>query len=165
MSPRFRPPGKTFKERWPHEAEETRYFAATMYAVVVGGVLGVLMVPVVIWEVLSGTPLAFAIVVGLLGVVTMSIGLLGGAGRRWLTLAWKIGAWVVGAAAVGLAFESVVIAICGEACLASNPRSRPPLGIMIAWALQVVSSVGVASLADRWGNALRRRASTPSVAS
>ncbi len=160
MSPRFRPPGRTFKERWPQEAEETRYFAATTYAVVVGGVLGVLLVPVGIWSVFSRDPLAFVIILGLLVMVTFAIGLVGAAPRRWLTLAWKIGAWVLGAAAVGLTFESIAFAICGEACLASNPPSRPPPGMMIAYALQVAGSVGVAILADRRGNALRRRASS-----
>ena len=60
MSPRSRPAGKTFKERWPHEVEETRYFASTSYAVVVGGVLGVLLVPLAIWDAASAAPLAAA---------------------------------------------------------------------------------------------------------
>ena len=75
MSPRFRPPGKTFKERWPHEVEETRYFASTSYAVVVGGVLGVLLVPLAIWEAASAAPLAAAgIVLGLLGITAILLG-------------------------------------------------------------------------------------------
>ncbi len=146
MSPRFRPPGRTFKERWPQEAEETRYFAATTYAVVVGGVLGVVLVPVLIWEVFSRDPAAIVVPLGLLVVVTFAIGLVGSAPRRWLTLVWKISAWILGAAAVGLAFESVTFAICDGSCISAAAPGRTPSGLLIVYALQVVGSVGVAVL-------------------
>jgi hypothetical protein len=157
MSPRFRPPGKTFKERWPQDAEETRYFASTSYAVVVGGVLGVLLVPLAIWEAAVAAPLGAAgVVLGLLGI---TLTLLGAAtpGRRWLALTWKAGFWLIGAAVVGLAVESIVEASCNGGCgTAAGVKRTSPL--IITYLLLVAGSVGIAYLADRGGNALRRRA-------
>jgi hypothetical protein len=159
MSPRFRPPGKTFKERWPHEVEETRYFASTSYAVVVGGVLGVLLVPLAIWQVASAVPLAAAgIVLGLLGITAT---LLGAAtpGRRWLALIWKSGAWLLGAVVLGLAVESIAVALCANGCgTAASMRRTSPL---LTYLPLVAGSIGIAYLADRAGNALRRRTPGP----
>jgi hypothetical protein len=162
MSPRFRPPGKTFKERWPQEAEETRYFASTSYAVVVGGVLGVLLVPLAIWEAASAAPLAVAgVVLGLLGVTATLLGA-STPGRRWLALIWKGGAWLLGAAVLGLAVESIALAFCAGACdSAASIRRTSPL--IITYLLLVAGSIGIAYLADRAGNALRRHASGPAT--
>lgn len=159
MSPRFRPPGRTLKERWPQEAEERRYFAATTYAVVLGGLLGLVMAPLALWRFFSVTPMALAVIVALLILVTLVIGRMDERGRRWLALAWKIGAWVVAATALGFVFESIAFAICGDGCRATSPR-MPPSGLLLTYALQLVGSVGIALLADRWGNALRRRPSS-----
>ena len=137
MPPGFRPPGKTFKERWPQEAEETRYFASTTYAVVLGGVLGVLLVP-----------------------VTIAISRVPGTGRRWLALAWKVGVWVLAAGALGLVVESMASAMCDEACRTALPNT-PTWPLLITYAVLVVGSIGIAILADRGGNALRRRTPSP----
>jgi hypothetical protein len=162
MSPRFRPPGKTFKERWPHEAEETRYLASTTYAVVVGGVLGVLLVPFAIWKAAAAAPLVVALVLGLLALIAIVLLRALAPGRRWLALAWKIGVWLLGAAALGLVVDSMVVELCHGACGtgASVSRTSP---LLITYALLVVGSVGIAIVADRSGNALRRR--TPGLAS
>ena len=160
MSPRFRPPGRTFRERWPHEVEETRYLASTTYAVVVGGVLGVFLVPFAIWEAASSAPLAVAgIVLGLLAVMATLLGTLG-PGRRWLALAWKIGVWVLGAALLGLVIELMVTGFCAGGCSSavSVVRTTP---VIITYALLVAGSIGIAFVADRSGNALRRRTRSP----
>ena len=160
MSPRFRPPGKTFKERWPHEVEETRYFASTSYAIVLGGVLGVLLVPFAIRAALGAAPLAIAIIVGLRVLVTFAMSRVPRNGRRWLALAWKVGVWVLAAGALGLVVEGMASAMCDEACVTALPkRSTSP--ILITYAILVVGSIGIAVMADRGGNALRRRAPSP----
>jgi len=160
MSPRFRPPGKTFKERWPHEVEETRYFASTSYAVVLGGVLGVLLVPFAVRAALAATPLAIAVIVGLLVLITVAISWVPEAGRRWLALAWKVGVWVLAAGALGLVVEGLASAMCDQACAAALPqRATSPL--LVTYAVLVVGSIGIAILADRGGSALRRRAPSP----
>ena len=157
MPPRFRPAGKTFKERWPHEAEETRYLAATSYAVVLGGVLGVLTVPIWLLDGFSAYPLIAGAVVSLLVLIPAAMSRAPAGARRWLALAWKIGAWVIGAAALGLVVDTVTTAICDAACRASvAPQSRPS-GMLLAYALLVAGSIGVALLVDRAGNELRRR--------
>jgi hypothetical protein len=121
MSPRFRPPGKTFQERWPHEVEETRYFASTSYAVVLGGVLGVLLVPFAIRAALAAAPLAIAVIFGVLVLVMFAMSRVPHNGRRWLALAWKIGVWVLAAGALGLVVEGLASAMCDEACAAALP--------------------------------------------
>ncbi len=157
MSPLFRPAGKTFKERWPHEVEETRYLAATSYAVVLGGLLGVLTVPIWLLDGFSAFPLVAGTVVGLLVLIPALMTRAPTSAQRWLALAWKIGAWVVGAAALGLVVDTVTLGMCDDACRASvAPRSRPS-GLLLAYALLVAGSIGVALLADRAGNEIRRR--------
>ena len=162
MSPRFRPPGKTFQERWPHEAEETRYLASTSYAVVVGGVLGVLLVPFALWEAVSAAPLAVAgLILGLLGVTAILLGV-ATHGRRWLALVWKVGVWLLGAAVLGMAIDVIVTKLCSGACgTTESVRRTSPL--VFTYALLVAGSVGIAYLADRAGNALRRRTPPPSA--
>lgn len=161
MSPRFRPPGKTFKERWPQEAEETRYFAATSYAVVLGGVLGVLAVPLTIWAEVSAAPIALVILVGIVALIAVAIPRAPAVARRWLALAWKIGAWVLAAAAAGLVVESLALAMCDETCRAALGPGQGASGMLFVYALLVASSIGIAILVDRFGNALRRRTSGP----
>lgn len=162
MSPRSRPLGKTFKERWPHEVEETRYLASTTYAVVLGGVAGVFLVPLMISSWLYTLPVLVVLIAGLVAVATLAIPRTAGEGRRWLTLAWKIGAWVLAAGALGLATEAILLGRCDGDCAAAFGNRRPtPLGI--PYALIVAGSAGAAFVIDRVGNALRRR--TPSPAS
>ena len=162
MSPRFRPPGKTFKERWPHEVEETRFFASTSYAVVLGGVLGVLLVPFAIRGALAAAPLTIAVIVGLLALVTVAMSRVPDAGRRWLALAWKIGVWVLAAGALGLVVEGMASAMCDQACAAALPR-RTTSPFLVTYAVLVAGSIGIAVLADRSGNALRRRTPSPTT--
>jgi hypothetical protein len=160
MSPRSRPPGKTFKERWPHEAEETRYFAATSYAVVVGGVLGVMLVPFGIWHTFMAVPALGPSIAGIVALVTFALIRPTAPGRRWLALAWKIGTWVLAAGALGLVVEGLASAMCDATCVTALPtRSASP--VLITYAALVVGSIGIAVLADRGGNALRRRAPSP----
>lgn len=158
MSPRFRPVGKTFKERWPQEAEETRYLAATSYAVVLGGVLGVLTVPLLIWGALATAPILIGAVVAVLVAIPLMMSRATGAAPRWLALAWKIAAWVAGAAVLGMLVETLVLAMCDEACRAALAPGSGPSGMLLTYALLVVGSVALAIGADRGGNALRRRA-------
>lgn len=161
MKQRFRPPGKTFNERWPQEAEETRYFASTSYAVAVGGVLGVLLVPLAVWQAVSASPLAAGgVVLGLLGVTATLRGV-ATPGRRWLALIWKGGAWLLGAALLGLAVESIAVALCANGCgTAASVRRASPL---LTYLPLVAGSVVIAYLADRAGNALRRRTPGPAA--
>jgi hypothetical protein len=158
MSPRFRPPGKTFKERWPQEAEETRYFAATTYAVVVGGVLGAILLPFGICHTFVAVPVLAPLIVGLVALVTIALTRSGGPGRRWLALAWKIGVWVLAAGALGFAVEGLIDAMCDDACRLAMAEGRSRSPVMLTYALLVAGSAGSAILADRWGNALRHRA-------
>jgi hypothetical protein len=163
MSPRFRPPGKTFKERWPQEAEETRYFAATSYAVVLGGVLGVLAVPLTIWAEVSAAPIALVVVLAILAFITVAIPRVRGSARRWLALAWKIVAWVLAAAAVGLIVETLALAMCDETCRAALGPGKGASGMLFAYALLVAGSIGIAIAVDRLGNSLRRRTPGPAA--
>jgi hypothetical protein len=165
MSPRFRPPGKTFKERWPQEAEETRYLAATSYAVVLGGVLGVLTVPLLIWEGLSGAPIVIGAVVAVLLAIPALIARATGSAPRWLALTWKIAAWVLGAGVVGMLVETLLLAMCDEACRAALAPGSGPSGMLLTYLLLVVGSVALAIVADRGGNAIRRRAGSAAVRS
>ena len=157
MSPRFRPAGRTFKERWPHEAEETRYLAATSYAVVVGGVLGVLTVPIWLLDGFSAFPLVPAGIVALLVLIPMMMTRAPATARRWFALAWKIGAWIIGATVLGLVVDTVTTAMCDDACRANVAPGTRPSGLLLAYALLVIGSIGVATLVDRAGNELRRR--------
>ena len=161
MSPRFRPPGKTFKERWPQEAEETRYFAATSYAVVVGGVLGLLAVPLTIWAEISAAPIAFVILLGIVALIAVAIPRAPAVARRWLALGWKVGAWVLAAAGVGLLVESFALAMCDESCRAALGPGKGASGMLFVYAVLVAGSAGIAIAVDRFGNSLRRRASGP----
>ena len=161
MSPRFRPPGRTLKERWPQDAEERRYFAATTYAVVVGGILGILTVPFTISALLSESPAVAAVLVAALVAIAVTISRANATGARWLALAWKIGAWVVGAAALGLIVEAVGLAMCNETCRGSLSAARHTVPLLLTYAVLVAGSAGIAILADQWGNALRGRALRP----
>jgi hypothetical protein len=158
MPPGFRPPGRTLKERWPQEAEERRYFAATTYAVVVGGVLGVLTVPFTISALLAEAPVVVAVLMAALIAIAGTISRATATGARWLALAWKVGAWVVGAAALGLVLEAVGLAMCNETCRGSLAAARGTVPLLLIYAVLVAGSAGIAILADQWGNALRRRA-------
>jgi hypothetical protein len=161
MPPGFRPPGRTLKERWPQEAEERRYFAATTYAVVVGGILGLLTVPFTISGLLSEAPAAAAVLIAALLAIAVTISRANATGARWLALAWKIGAWVVGAAALGLVVEAAGLTMCNESCRASLGAARGTIPLLLIYAVLVAGSAGIAILADQWGNALRRRAPRP----
>jgi hypothetical protein len=161
MPPGFRPPGRTLKERWPQEAEERRYFAATTYAVIVGGILGLLTVPFTISALLSGAPAVAAVLIAALLVIALTISRANATGARWLALAWKIGAWVVGAAALGVVVEAVGLAMCNETCRGSLAAARGTVPLLLMYAVLVAGSAGIAILADQWGNALRRRAPRP----
>jgi hypothetical protein len=161
MPPRFRPPGRTLKERWPQDAEERRYFAATTYAVVVGGILGLLTVPFKISGLLSEAPAAVAVLIAALLAIAVTISRANATGARWLALAWKIGAWVVGAAALGLVVEAAGLAMCNEACRGSLAAARGTVPLLLIYGVLVAGSAGIAILADQWGNALRRRAPRP----
>ena len=152
-----RPPGKTFKERWPHEVEETRYLASSSYAVVLGGVLGVFMVPVILSYWLVAIPLAAAVVLASVALIPLTIARTPRA-HRWLALAWKIGAWVIGAALLGVVVDTLTLAICGEACRATVIPMRQPPGLLLSYGLVVVGSVVRALGVARVGIALRRRA-------
>lgn len=161
MPPRFRPPGKTLKERWPQDAEETRYFAATSYAVVLGGILGALTIPFTIQAALSAVPAVAGIMIAALVAIMIAISRATATGARWLALTWKVGVWVLGAAALGLLVESAALAMCDEACRGSLAEAKRTMPLLLMYAVLVVGSVGIAILADRWGNALRRRAPRP----
>ena len=158
MSPRFRPPGRTLKERWPEDAEERRYFAATSYAVVVGGILGILTVPFTISALLSDAPVVAAILIAALLAIAVTISRANATGARWLALAWKMGAWVIGAAALGLVVEAAGLAMCNETCRGSLGAARHTVPLLLIYAVLVAGSAGIAILADQLGNALRRRA-------
>jgi len=158
MPPRFRPPGRTLKERWPQEAEERRYFAATTYAVVVGGILGVLTVPFTVSAVLTDLPAVAAVLIAGLIAIMVTISRANATGARWLALAWKIGAWVVGAAVLGVVLEAVGLAMCNETCRGSLAAARGTVPLLLIYAALVVGSAGIAIVADQCGNALRRRA-------
>ncbi len=162
MSPRFRPPGKTFKERWPQEAEETRYLAATSYAVVLGGLAGLIMVPLMVSSWFFTLPLLVAIVVALVVGLTVVMPRASAGARRWLSLAWKIGAWVLAAGALGFVIEAIALGMCGDACRTVIEANRRPAPLGIPYALMVAGAIGIAIVVDRAGNALRRRA--PSLA-
>ena len=153
-----RPPGKTFKERWPHEVEETRYLASSSYAVVLGGVLGVFMVPVILSYWLAAIPPAAAVVLASVALIPFTIARTPPRAHRWLALAWKIGAWVIGAALLGVVVDTLTLAICGEACRATVIPMRQPPGLLLSYGLVVVGSVVLVLVVDRVGNALRRRA-------
>ena len=153
-----RPPGKTFKERWPHEVEETRYLASSSYAVVLGGVLGVFMVPVMLSYWLVAVPLAAAVVLVIVALVPLTIARTPPPAHRWLALAWKIGAWVIGAALLGVVVDTVTLAVCGEACRAMAVTVRQPPGLLLSYGMVVIGSVVLALAVDRVGNTLRRRA-------
>ena len=157
MSPRFRPAGKTFKERWPHEVEETRYLAATSYAVVLSGLLGVLTVPIWLLDGFSAFPLVAGVIIALLVFIPVLMTRAPMSPQRWLALAWKIGAWVIGAAALGLVVDTLTTAMCDAACRATVAPQGRPSGMLLAYALLVAGSIGVALLVDRTGNELRRR--------
>jgi FtsH-binding integral membrane protein len=163
MPPGFRPPGRTLKERWPQEAEERRYFAATTYAVVVGGLLGLLTVPFWISALLSGAPWLVVVLLAALIAIAVTISRANAASARWLALAWKVGAWVVGAAALGLVLEAIGLAICNETCRGSLAAARGTVPLLLIYAVLVAGSAGIAILADQWGNALRRRAPRPAT--
>ena len=119
-----RPPGKTFKERWPHEVEETRYLASSSYAVVLGGV------PVILSYWLAAIPLAAAVVLASVALIPLTIARTPPRAHRWLALAWKIGAWVIGAALLGVVVDTLTLAICGEACRATVIPMRQPPGLL-----------------------------------
>ena len=160
MSPRFRPPGKTFKERWPHEVEETRYLASTTSASVTGGILGLLGVPLFIWDRVSMAPIAFAITLGILALITFAIPRVPATARRWLTLAWKIVAWALAATVIGLVVEAAAGAMCDDACRAALVPGKGGSGMLLTYVLLVTGSIGSAILVDRLGNDLRRRSAT-----
>jgi hypothetical protein len=158
MPPRFRPPGRTLKERWPQEAEERRYFAATTYAVAVGGILGLLTVPFTVSALVSEAPAVAAVILAALLAIAVTISRANVTAARWLALAWKIGAWVIGAAALGLIVEAAGLAMCNETCRGSLGAARGTVPLLLIYAVLVAGSAGIAIVADQWGNALRRRA-------
>ena len=115
----------------------------------------------VIWEAASAAPLAVAgIVLGLVGVTATLLGA-STPGRRWLALAWKGGAWLLGAALLGLAVEAIAMALCADAC--GTPAAVRRTSPLLTYLPLVAGSIGIAYLADRVGNALRRRAPRPAA--
>lgn len=163
MSPRSRPPGKTVKERWPQEVEETRYLAATSSALVAGGILGLFGVPLIVWGQVLSAPIAFAILVGVVALITLAITRVPTAAGRWLVLAWMIGAWVIAAAVVGPIVESAARAMCDDACRAALGPGKGASGMLLTYVLLVAGWIGSAVLVDRLGNTLRRRAPGPAA--
>jgi hypothetical protein len=158
MAPETAPPGKTFKERWPDDAAESSYLAGPWVLLIVGGLLGVLAIPLLLARALLAAPLPYIAIFGLFVVVTIALQRATGKQRSRLARLWKFGAWFFAAAALGMAIDLVAPVICNDACkqaLRDNPTGPTPS--TLTYLLLVVGTVGVTILVDNWGTSLRRR--------
>lgn len=118
MSRETAPPGKTFAERWPHDASEREYLVASSVPFVLGGLAGLFAVPFMLAKLLLITPAVMSTAVAAILLVSWIVIRRSGARPgRWVVRAWKLAAWVALATALGLAVTVVGTILCdGPAC-------------------------------------------------
>jgi len=158
MAPHGKPPGTTFKERWPDEIADSNYLAGPFALFGVGGVLGLFGVPLLLGRGMLAAPLVFIGIFALFIVVTIALQRATGRPRGHLARAWKIGAWIFAAAALGLAIDLVSAGLCDAACRTAaqaNPMGSPPA--LLTYLMLLVGTVAITILVDNWGTSLRRR--------
>ena len=158
MSPKFAPPGRTTKERWPHEAAEASDLASTSSRVVLGGVLGVFLVPLSIRDWFVAIPWLIALVLGILIFLTIAVRNTSGVWSHRLATVWEIAAWILAAGALGVVIDVISLALCDDACrVALREGGRGSGGFGLQYLLLVSGSIGIAWLNGRLSKVLRRR--------
>lgn len=151
------PPGKTFKERWPHDASEREYLAAPFVPVVLGGLAGLFAVPALLAQLFLAMPLPVAGVVGIaLGVTTVAIARATARPARWVVRVWKLAAWIGAAIALGLLVTAVGSALCdGSACAGvgryATVRAIP---MAVTFALSLGGAFAITFAVERGARAL-----------
>lgn len=154
------PPGRTFRERWPHDAAAADYLAAPWVPLALGGLGGLLAAPYVAASVMTNPVAA----VGLIAAAAAStLALRRGLGGRLAGRAWRTLAWFVLIGLVGIPLAWIVGEVGGALCPAAGCgglRSRDAgsaLTMVVATGLSLVASVVLAVLVDRAGRRLAPR--------
>ncbi len=158
MAPETAPPGKTFEERWPDDAAESKYLAGPWFLFVLAGLLGVLAVPLLIARAIVAAPLLFVAIGVLFILVTVALARASGKRRSRLTRLWKVAAWFLAAAGLGIAIDLLGPVLCDEACGAAaleNPTASTPA--LATYLMLIAGTAVITILVDRWGTDLRRR--------
>jgi len=151
MAPETAPPGKTFEERWPDDASSADYLAGPWIPVALGGLAGLLGLPILLWAAARTNPVPFLVVVGgTILVMTVLAMRLGRKGRRRALSVWKIAGWALVAAVGGLVVTVLSDAICDVACQATAVgQGISVLPSVLIMAASIIVSVGVAVGVDR----------------
>lgn len=141
MAPDTSPPGKSFAERWPHDASEREYLAAPWLPIVLGGMAGLFAVPALLAQLFITVPVPVLVLIfANVALTTLAIGRAEGRPSRWLVRLWKVWVWVAAAIVLGLAVSFIGVALCdGTACAGEG---RTSTGRAIAMAVTFAASIG-----------------------
>ena len=150
------PEGKTFQERWPADAAEAGWLAGPWVIPAVGGVLGVLTVPLVLASIVLGQPLV-ALVLAALAAAGVVLGRREGPLRRpgrWL---YHLAALALGLAGLGIvtwvASLALFAAVCPDGCTVAGGDVETPLVVVQVGlvAASVLGSIVIAFVVARAG--------------
>lgn len=137
------PPGKTFAERWPHDASEREYLVASSVPFVLGGLAGLFAVPSMLALVFLLAPLVLSITVAAtLALSWIVIRRSEARSGRWVVRAWKLGAWVTLAVVLGLLLSVLGTLLCGGSC-STVGRFERPLATVLTFALSIAGALAI----------------------
>jgi hypothetical protein len=151
MSRETKPPGRTFEERWPHDAAEADYLAGPWVPIALGGLAGLFGLPLVLGAILVTAPLPYlGIVGGALALSTYAVLGWTGRGQRRVARLWRLSAWLLMAAVAGLLLAILVDALCSDvACREASPLEGPRAIATVITTIAVIgTSVGLAVFVD-----------------
>lgn len=161
MSEYTPPPGRTFKERWPDEVAETAWLAGPWIPLVVGGLAGMLTLPVTLAMVLDPWfPWSLIVLLGLVAVATAGVLRTRGRPQRLVGRIWRVLTWAVLATVLGYAIAFVGMAICEPGiCRVGTGPSRSSLLVAgtAGFAASILGSMAIAWWVDRTGKRLVAR--------
>ena len=151
MSRQTAPPGKTFNERWPDDVASANYLAGPWVPYALGGLAGIVGIPIVIG---AGLLASWLFVLGLVTVVGVLTALVARPGRTPGTVVlrlWRFTTWVLLAGLIGIVALFATGVLCDTAACLEGTRSTPEriVPAVVVFALTVAGSVAAAVGVER----------------
>ena len=151
------PEGRTFEERWPHDASDAEWLARPWVPVVLGGLGGMAGLPLFLAAGLLAPPVTLIVV---LAVITLALTLLLRLHPRSNALRrlWRVATWTWVATAIGVVVGIATGTLCGGvAAEAACLERRASVPALVVFALLVGASTAAAAGIDRLGRRLEHR--------
>jgi hypothetical protein len=155
------PPGRTFRERWPHDAATADWLARPFVPIVLGGVAGLLAAPVWLFSVTLSQPVVTIVVLAIAVITSILLDRSAGRPRAIVARGWRVSIWWLLMVALGWLLSLVGVAVCtGDLCTDTGTSDASWVGAALPiFVLTVAGSTLGAVAIDRLGMRLARRRS------